>query len=246
MRRIGFSTGALAKGDFRKGICLQETFAGFAKAIELSALRESELDSLIDAIPHLDLRRFDYVSFHAPSSRVRFQEAEFVDRLSEVSRYIRNIVVHPDVIEHSFIWKDIEDCVVLENMDQRKAGARTATELKYYFDTLPRARFCFDIGHARQVDPTLSVAVELLRAFEDRLSEVHISEVDASSRHVSISFAAMHSYRQIATLIPKELPVIVESTVPQEHIQAEIVVALSSLGDRSPQDAMITAIEAKE
>jgi len=67
MRRIGFSTGALARGDFRSGIALQESRAD---AIELSALREAELDPLIGAIPDLPLKRFTFVSFHAPSRRV--------------------------------------------------------------------------------------------------------------------------------------------------------------------------------
>ena len=45
MPRIGFSTGALALGDFRKGIKLQRRED--IQAIELSALREDELDGLI-------------------------------------------------------------------------------------------------------------------------------------------------------------------------------------------------------
>ena len=237
MRRIGFSTGALARGDFRKGIHLQESYAEEAKALELSALREDELAELVDAIPQLDLRTFEYVSFHAPSSRIRFSEQELVSCLTEVAKNVRNIIVHPDIIDKPSAWESIQEFVVLENMDQRKAGARTAIELKRFFDALPKARFCFDIGHARQVDPSLSVAVELLRAFANRLSEIHISEVDAASRHVAISSAAMSSYRRIAPLIPRDIPVIVESSVPPDSLVDEIKMALASLGDRLPDRA---------
>lgn len=235
MRRIGFSTGALARGDFRRAIHLQELYAEEARALELSALREDELAELLDAIPQLDLRNFEYVSFHAPSSRVQFSEHELISRLAEVSQHVRYIIVHPDIIDKPSAWEPIQDFIVLENMDQRKAGARTAIEMKQFFDALPKARFCFDIGHARQVDPSLSVAVELLRAFADRLSEIHISEVDAASRHVAISTAAMSSYRRIASLIPKEIPVIIESSVSPDSLVDEIEMALASLGDRLPE-----------
>jgi hypothetical protein len=54
MRSIGFSTGALALGDFRRGLTL---LAGRGvRAVELSALREAELPGLMAALDELDLR----------------------------------------------------------------------------------------------------------------------------------------------------------------------------------------------
>jgi hypothetical protein len=143
MRRIGFSTGALAKGDFQKGIRLQEVHPE-AGALELSALREDELDALIEALPSLGLDKYQYVSVHAPSLRSRLSEPELVEKLKKLTPYVLSIVVHPDVIEDINIWKQIERFVVLENMDQRKPIARTAIEMKKYFEALPNARFCFD------------------------------------------------------------------------------------------------------
>jgi hypothetical protein len=231
MRRIGFSTGALAKGDFRRGIRLQEAYPE-AEALELSALREDELDALIEALPSINLDKYQYVSVHAPSQRLHLSEIELVDKLKKLTRSISSIVVHPDVIEDINIWKQIEQFLVLENMDQRKPIARTAIELKKYFEALPNARFCFDIGHARQVDPTLSVAVELLLTYADRLAEIHISEVDAASKHVPISSMAMKSFQKIASLIPETVPVIIESTVNPDSIEDEFEMALLSLGDK--------------
>ena len=237
MRRIGFSTGAIAKGDFRSAIRALQLLGDSTNAIELSALRENELEPLIDAIPQLDLGRFEYVSFHAPSIRVELNESEFVSRLERVARHIRNIIIHPDVIESFEKWDSIQKYVILENMDQRKSGARTADELHRYFDAMPNARFCFDIGHARQVDPTLTVAVELIRAFADRLAEIHISEVDAASKHVAISIAVMDSYQRISAIIPDDVPVIIESMVSQNELKNEIQSALASLGGRLPERA---------
>jgi hypothetical protein len=65
MNRIGFSTGALALSDFRLALrMLQNTPCD---AIELSALRQAELEPLFEAADSLDLHQFASVSFHAPS-----------------------------------------------------------------------------------------------------------------------------------------------------------------------------------
>ena len=65
MRDIGFSTGALALGDFRSALHMLEGHN--CPAVELSALREAELPGLMDALADLDLGRFKYISVHAPS-----------------------------------------------------------------------------------------------------------------------------------------------------------------------------------
>ena len=65
MRPIGFSTGALAKGDFNRGIEILRRC--HTKIVELSALRQHELLPLMSAIDHLDLTSFSYISIHAPS-----------------------------------------------------------------------------------------------------------------------------------------------------------------------------------
>ncbi|MGI0084760.1 MAG: hypothetical protein ACREBQ_06730, partial [Nitrososphaerales archaeon] len=65
MRPIGFSTGALAYGDFRRALDILQ--GKRIAAIELSALRETELAPLIGALDSLDLSAFTYISVHAPS-----------------------------------------------------------------------------------------------------------------------------------------------------------------------------------
>ena len=49
MRPIGFSTGALARGDFRRGLALLRSYQ--IQVVGLSALRMEELEPLIDALP---------------------------------------------------------------------------------------------------------------------------------------------------------------------------------------------------
>ena len=62
---IGFSTGALAYADFRRG--LEMARAPECTAVELSALRHAELYPLLDSLDSLDLAQFEYISIHAPS-----------------------------------------------------------------------------------------------------------------------------------------------------------------------------------
>lgn len=220
MEFIGFSTGALALSDFRRGVELQRDHK--VNAIELSALREDELSGLINSIDSLDLSQFTYRSFHAPSRLTSLSNAELVERLRPVADKGFCIVVHPDIIDDFGSWRTLGTSILLENMDQRKKVCRTAREMAEYFVQLPESRFCFDIGHARQVDPTMSIAVDLLMRFRKRLAEIHVSEVNWSCRHVSISTASALAYSKIASLIPHTTPVIIESLIPSDQIDKEL------------------------
>jgi hypothetical protein len=107
-------------------------------------------------------------------------------------------------------------------MDKRKPVGRSAAELGLIFEQLPEARFCFDIGHARQFDPTMIEATKILREFGARLRQVHVSEVNTRSKHDRVSYASMLAFREVAHLIPERIPLIVESPVGIEDIGAEI------------------------
>jgi hypothetical protein len=223
-RPIGFSTGALARGDFRSALTTLR--AHRVDAVELSALRSEELEPLLQALPTLDLTGFTYVSLHAPS---RFtagdEEAQIVAQLLSSAAANRfPIVVHPDVIFEPARWRPLHDRLLLENMDKRKPIGRTVNELAPLFHELPDARFCFDIGHARQVDPTMTEATLLLRAFGDRLAEIHLSEVNTASRHDPISHNAIQTFRQVATRIPEHVPIILEPLIDrgQSDLETEI------------------------
>ena len=122
-------------------------------------------------------------------------------------------------------------------MDQRKPVCRTADEMRPFFASPPEAGFCFDIGHARQVDPTMSVAAELLQEFGERLTEVHISEVNEQCRHVPITRSTMRAFRFIAPFIPDDTPAIIESVISESEIDEELSIArqcLASYVTRSP------------
>jgi hypothetical protein len=71
------------------------------------------------------------------------------------------MIVHPDAMHIPAKWARFGDLLCIENMDKRKPIGQTVTDLADIFEALPRASLCFDIGHARQVDPTMSDAAAI-------------------------------------------------------------------------------------
>lgn len=227
MTLIGYSTGSLALGNFRSGI--QMLRGKPYAAIELSALRETELESLVESLDDLSLEQFSYVSVHAPSFLIEFSERQLARCLEPVFDRRWPTVIHPDLIDDYAIWRDYGELVCVENMDKRKPTGRTAAELAEIFEQIPQASLCFDIGHARQVDPTMIEASNILRGFGTRLKQLHVSEVNTASGHESLNAAAVSAFSKVAPLIPVDIPIIMETPVGPEWIESEADWALRAL-----------------
>lgn len=221
MRPIGFSTGALALADFRRGLAMTQA-APVCTAVEMSALRQPELQPLLEALDDLDLSRFNYVSLHAPSQFRPEWETQAVSLLRAQLHRGWPIVVHPDVLTRMDLWREFGSLLCIENMDKRKPIGSTAEELAQIFAQLPDASLCFDIGHARQVDPTMTEAYMILRDFGSKLRQVHVSEVNTSSRHDVLSYTTILAFQQVAHLIPEHIPLILETPVTEGSMELEI------------------------
>jgi hypothetical protein len=233
MNPIGFSTGALAKGDFERGLNAQRTIARI-DAVELSALRDHELPALVTAIPRLDLRKFEYVSFHAPSKLHSLDEAAVFEMLQSLPE-TWPIIAHPDLLQTPALWRRLGNRLCLENMDHRKTTGRTVAELQVLFETFPEATFCLDIGHARQIDPTMATAILMLQEFGRRLRELHVSEVSPRGEHISLGATTRVAFARITHLIASDCPLIIESIIPPEEIESELdsVTALFDVAARN-------------
>ncbi len=206
MRAIGFSTGSLARSDYCTA--LDSLRGSRATAVELSALREHELEPLMRDLSSLDLQRFAHVSVHAPSALQRYDEASLIKALGPALDAKLPVIVHADIIQSPAIWKSLGRLLCIENMDKRKATGRTASELRPLFKALRQARLCLDLAHARQVDPSLCEIAWMVMQFP--LAQLHVSELDAQSRHAPPSFAAIAAIRSVATLIARDVPAILE------------------------------------
>jgi len=227
MRTVGFSSGAVAYGDFRGA--LTNLRDRHFECLELSALRVPELAPLIEALPQLDLSAYSYVSLHAPSMFTREEEASVAETLYTGVPEAWPIVVHPDTIHDFKHWIRFGKRIAIENMDRRKPIGRTAGELQEIFNCLPEASLCFDVGHARQCDTSMTEAFLILSKFSGRLVQVHISEVNSASQHDPISHGAKLAFQRIACMIPEQIPIIIESRVTDTQISVEAVRALEAL-----------------
>jgi hypothetical protein len=233
MRPIGFSTGALALGDFDAALAILKDHP--TRAVELSALRDRELRGLMSALPRLDLTAFQYMSVHVPSKFSALSEASAADELLTCIDKKIPVVVHPDAIADFACWRQFGSLLSIENMDKRKRVGRTADELEPFFEALPDARFCLDLAHARQVDDTMGEARELLRRYGSRLLQLHISELDADGHHFSLSMASINAIRRVAYLIGPDVPAIVESQIPALAIEREVEAVELALTYHAPK-----------
>jgi hypothetical protein len=230
MRPIGFSTGALARGDFVRGIELQRGQG--ARAIELSALRDHELEPLVAAVEELDLEGFHYVSVHAPSKLRSLEEGRVFELLARLPESWP-IIVHPELLITPDCWRSLGSRLCLENMDNRKTEGRTAPEMRRLFERYPDATFCLDVGHARQIDPTMAVALTMLFEFGDRLAQVHVSDVGPLGEHMPVKKLATWAFRRVAKRIPEEVPLIIESVVGEADIQRELLAVRAAFSEQA-------------
>lgn len=223
--------------DFHRGIRLIAERK--IPCIELSALRIEELDPLVSEINDIDLSAFSHISVHVPTRIQRTDEKEIVERLHSFSRRGWPIILHPDVVHDFSLWHGFGHLLCIENMDKRKPSGKTVQEMREVFSVLPEAAFCFDMGHARQVDPSMMVAHSLLKEFGPRLREVHMSDVDASSRHNALSDGSILAFQEMAGMIPESVPVILESIVQAHEIDSELTRAQEALKPDQPLAASI-------
>lgn len=213
--RFGFSTGALERANYR--LAADWMVRHGMRCMELSALRFSELEPLVNNLDGLPLDQFSYVSFHAPSSFDEHQEARVLELLQPVYQRQWNIIVHPDVIYTPERWHCFGSQLLIENMDRRKPVGRTADELSALFKVLPAARLCLDVAHARQQDTTLTLLSQIIRQFVGRIAEIHISELDSYCQHWPMSQHAVLDYHIFAQSLHRCPHVIIESMLDADR-----------------------------
>jgi len=214
MRRFGFSTGALAKGDFRRA--LQQSLDAGDDAVEYSALREEEFEPLANYLPERGTGPFAHVAFHAPSHPKPENEAKIVETLKTLVETLGVwVVAHPDSIRTFRLWRNLGEHLCIENMDHRKPIGRSADELAVVFRELPRAKLCFDIGHAHEMDRSMSMGYEILKRFRDRVVQIHASEVSDKCEHRAFSASSAAAFARLSPFLPQDATIILETVVPE-------------------------------
>lgn len=172
------------RGDWRQQVLRALEVSPFA--VELSALSEAELPSLVVFLKSQADLPFRYISVHGPSKGREMAEERMVEELLAIAPYVSAIVMHPDTIERPESFRPLGHKLLLENMDARKEVGTKRRDLEALFRELPEAGFCFDIAHAWSIDRKMSIANELLDVFGDRLRHVHLSSLSEDLRHIPL------------------------------------------------------------
>ena len=227
MRCFGFSTGSLSKGKYQEAIAMLAPHS--LQAIEVSALREEEFSDILQQWPKLDLGTYRHVSFHAPSRLQNLSERDLVEQLTWFAKREIPIVVHPDIVHDFALWCRLGPSLLIENMDRRKPVGRTADELSSLFAQLPDARLCLDLGHSKQIDPSMHETRMILKRHGTRLAEVHLSDVNSLSGHEPLNELAIANFQRVAPMIPTAIPIILESPVASDKIPSELKSAARAL-----------------
>lgn len=228
-RPIGFSTGSLAPGDIPRALAMLDAVS--TSALELSSLRTAEFPDLLASLDESSLERggqgkWSYISVHAPSRFLGFSEREVLHQLAPVFDRRWPVILHPDAIRDWSLWEKWGSQVCIENMDSRKEFGKNLDDLIYVFDNLPKASFCFDIGHARQIDPTMELARTMLIRFGQRLRQIHLSDVNAHGSHEVLTPEVVDMYQNVAAHVPAETPIILETpAVGIEAMQEQVRLA---------------------
>jgi hypothetical protein len=186
---VGCSTGYMheQRGDW-PGL-VRQAAAQSSFAVELAALSEPELPGLVRYLESGPSLPFLFVSVHAPSKHRRIPELDLVNMLAGLPHWVDAVVVHPDSIDEPSLYEQLGRTLVIENMDARKPIGQTAEQLEQLFDELPEAGLCFDVAHAKSVDPSMEEGARILDEFGDRLRHVHLSSLDDTCHHVPLTAA---------------------------------------------------------
>ena len=223
MHIIGWSTGALLPiGDKANFPLAVETLITTPfTCIEFGVLREWELPIFLKHLPSLDISEFERVSFHTCKLK-KLTDKELFEQIEPVIELGWSIVSHPEMITDYTLWGKLGDQLHVENMDNREGTfGKNIEEMEQMFDKLPDASMCFDIGHARQVDPTMELARDLCVKFEEKVKEIHLSKINPFTYgHNPIDDSTLEAFSKVTDILPS-CPIILEYR-PLTNIEKEV------------------------
>ncbi|UCH02010.1 MAG: hypothetical protein JSV20_09385 [Candidatus Bathyarchaeota archaeon] len=225
METIGFSTACL----WRLNIPFYEKikcFSSFgANALELCYVTPTELNEFkLTSEMIADIKKFDYISIHAPFKEVRYKRdvttkniieklCLFCEQLS-----IQGIVIHPDITDDFKYLEKSGLPFLVENMDYRKKFGKTPEHFRglikeYNFG------FVLDTQHAYENDATMKLGIELISIMGDRLKELHVSGRTQSEIHSLVHASDNRDLIQQALKLCIGVPKIVEGYFSSGNIR---------------------------
>lgn len=202
MNKIGFSvTFNSVKGIPFYLNLLQEMLLENCKAVEVHAYnldRFEQHQSIIDLI-----KKFDFISVHYSGHDINYH----IDLASKIGAHA--LTIHPNFVSEWIKASKSLFCLIsFENMDWRKKFGTNVDDMKSVFKQIPDASWTFDLNHIYSIDPTMKLADDFYRSF-DNLSHYHLS----GFKDNSLPHTQLYETKQdiIIQSVKKDSPIIVES-----------------------------------
>lgn len=211
---LGFSTGAVARGDVSGGIAVARRHA--TDLVELSCLHERELPSVEEVLAAGAAGGFARISVHGPAKGRALPESELVSRLDGLGT---DVVMHPDVLDELAPWRRLGPRLLVENNDSRKAYGQGPAHLDEVFAVVGEARMCLDVSHALDAGGH-GLLVELVGRYGARIAQLHVGcDHGPGGDHV-LGPELIDGVRVAAQLLGRPLAVVLERPTPASDTRA--------------------------
>jgi hypothetical protein len=152
--------------------------------------------------------------------KVSIHSTYFSDPIKELAQITalnalqKPVVVHPRE-DLTLDWNKLGPNLILENLDGRSTYGNTVATLKHAFKRFPKARWCFDIGHAFHVDPSGLLPQKLIDTFGDKLQQIHLSHLASDATHIPITPHVIQTYVPYFRQLPSNTLITLELSVNQ-------------------------------
>jgi hypothetical protein len=226
MAEIGFNTGNLYRYDIplAKGLAMFRSKG--STAIELSfSTTERLFEFRITKGFSDEIKKFKYVSIHAPMVGVYYSKSKDTERMMEKLRQIckkikvKGVVFHPTLVDDLEILKDSGLPILLENMDKRQTNYIYPEHFKEAMNKYDFG-FVLDLQHAYEHDPSMKIAEDFINTFGNRLKEMHVSGNTKTEMHVPVTIS--DNKKEISRILKLgvKVPKIEEGVLPKEFEDA--------------------------
>lgn len=189
MIKLGYSlsAGSNSKYSIKERIKILSSVETYAA--ELGYVVASRLAEELDAEDVAELKKFEYLSVHAPAvasdqDKINFirypsdEAEEALDKILKIAKAVKpqTILFHPNLVD-DFGWlnKKIGNLLAFENMDAGKSFGKSVKDLEKIFTQAPSARWVCDVNHIYTLDHSMRLAAAFHAAFQDRLCHYHLS-----------------------------------------------------------------------
>lgn len=185
--------------------------------VEITFARKEEIYSFKLSKSNRDwLKQLDYVTIHAPFRLIRAaeNEEEVTKQLDGILKVYKDVnakavIIHPRDLPSPEILERYDFKVLTENL-VKKSGF-SLVDLKKTLSEYPNIGLCLDVSHAYLWSKYETS--KLVKAFNDRISQVHFSGTYRRKDHQSLRKASKEFLYSIKPIKDLDVPIIIEEDI---------------------------------